>query len=265
MTAVGTGPAGAAGPPRTAGGLRQRRPAPLAMPQSQARQGALAAPWHADPYTDALRAGRGPLFLRRSDGWLLPLEVERWCAGPDAADLTVLDRCPGAVLDIGCGPGRLVTALAARGRTTLGIDISPAAVARTVHAGGSALLRSVFDPLPREGSWDTALLMDGNIGIGGDPTVLLRRLAEVVVPGGSLIVETASDTVDLELDERVRVRVDNGNGAPGEAFYWARVGTRALLRRARGTGWTPAEQWTSAGRWFVTLRRTGRPGGGQSR
>jgi SAM-dependent methyltransferase len=227
--------------PRSAGALRQRR-----TPE---------APWHADPYTDALRAERGPLFLRRSDGWLLPLDVERWCAGPDSADLTVLERCRGTVLDIGCGPGRLVTALAARGRSALGIDISPAAVAHAVRGGGSALLRSVFEPLPREGGWDTALLMDGNIGIDGDPSALLCRLAGVLGPGGSLIVETAPAGTHPDLDERVRVRVDNGNGSPGEAFYWARVGARTLVRRARACGWCPTEQWTADGRRFVTLRR----------
>ncbi|MFD5841041.1 methyltransferase domain-containing protein [Streptomyces chartreusis] len=78
----------------------------------------------ADPYATALRAGRGPLFLRRADGWLLPLDVERWCTHADPVDLDVLDRCEGAVLDVGCGPGRLVAALSARGRTVLGIDVS---------------------------------------------------------------------------------------------------------------------------------------------
>ncbi|WP_046508604.1 class I SAM-dependent methyltransferase [Streptomyces odonnellii] len=216
------------------------------------------APWQTGPYADALRNGRGPLFLRRSDGWLLPLEVERWCAGPDRADLTVLERCRGSVLDIGCGPGRIVTALAARGRPALGIDISPAAVAHTVRAGGSALIRSVFDPLPREGGWHTALLMDGNIGIDGDPAALLARLTSVVAPAGSLIVETAPAGVDPDLDERLRVRVDNGTAAPGDAFSWARVGARALIRHGRAAGWTPAEQWTAAGRHFVTLERAER-------
>ncbi|MFJ2650112.1 class I SAM-dependent methyltransferase [Streptomyces sp. NPDC087420] len=243
-------------------GLAKIRTTSAAVPRSAVpprRRRTPDTPWHADPYTDALRAGRGPLFLRRSDGWLLPLEVERWCGGPDSADLTVLERCRGTVLDIGCGPGRLVAALAARGRTALGIDISPAAVAHTVRGGGSALLRSVFDPLPREGDWDTALLIDGNIGIDGDPSALLRRLAGIVGPGGSLIVETAATGVDPDLDERVRVRVDNGNGAPGEAFYWSRVGARALVRRARTTGWVPAEQWTAEGRRFVTLRQEADP------
>lgn len=107
-----------------------------------------ATAWCVDPYADALRDGRGPLFLRRTDGWLLPLEVERWCARADAADLSALRRCEGAVLDVGCGPGRLVAALALRGRTVLGIDVSEAAVAHTVRLGGQALRRSVFEPLP---------------------------------------------------------------------------------------------------------------------
>ena len=51
----------------------------------------------------------------------------------------------------------------------LGVDISRTAVARVRQAGASALHRSVFDPLPGQGRWGTALLADGNIGIGGLP------------------------------------------------------------------------------------------------
>lgn len=210
-----------------------------------------ALAWRADPYAEALRSGRGPLYLRRGDGWLLPLEVERWCAQPDAADATVLDRCDGPVLDIGCGPGRLVTALAARGHRALGVDVTPEAVARTVRAGGSALCRSVFDPLPREGRWDTVLLIDGNIGIGGDPAALLRRAARLASPSGSLLVEVAT----TEVDERVEVHVDDGRGSRGAPFRWARLGTRALCAEAPEAGWTPALTWQAAGRSFVGLRR----------
>lgn len=207
--------------------------------------------WQADPYADALRAGQGPLYLRRHDGWLLPLEVERWCAEPDAADGTVLARCTGPVLDIGCGPGRLVAALARLGRPVLGVDVTPEAVARTVRSGGSALCRSVFDPLPGEGGWGTVLLIDGNIGIGGDPAALLRRAAQLTAPGGSLLVEVAA----ADVDERVEVYVEDGNGGRGASFWWARLGARALGAAARDAGWTPYGTWRAADRHFAHLTR----------
>ncbi len=220
------------------------------------------APWGADPYANALRTGRGPLFLRRSDGWLLPLDVERWCSDAGSADLSALHRCEGPVLDIGCGPGRLVAELASLGHRALGIDVSEAAVARTRGLGGAALLRSVFDPLPGEGRWGTLLLLDGNIGIGGDPAALLDRAADLLGADGLLIAETAP----LDVDERVRVRLDDGrdrtdrrtapaSACDAEPFPWARIGTPALLRHARAGGWRTAGQWGAEGRTFVSLRR----------
>ncbi|MER5374827.1 class I SAM-dependent methyltransferase [Streptomyces sp. NPDC002553] len=208
----------------------------------------------ADPYSRALHSGRGPLFLRRADGWLLPLEVERWCARADAVDMEILGRCEGSVLDVGCGPGRLVAELAERGRRALGIDVSEAAVTRTTAIGGSALRRSVFEPLPAEGRWGSALLVDGNIGIGGDPRALLRRLAQVLVPGGLLIAET----VPVDVDERLHVRITDTHNASGTPFPWARLGTPALLRYGARAGWHTVDHWTTGGRSFVALRSRSR-------
>jgi SAM-dependent methyltransferase len=212
--------------------------------------GPAAPAWGDDAYAGALRTGSGPLFLRRPDGWLLPLDVARWTAAPDAADESVLARCEGAVLDIGCGPGRLVAALAGRGHQALGIDVSPAAVSRTVLRGGTALCRSVFAPLPGEGRWPTALLLDGNIGIGGDPHALLRRTAEVLAPAGLLIAEAAP----VEVDERYEVRLDAGRGPLGAAFPWARLGPAALGAAATAAGWTPGQSWSAGERHFLELR-----------
>ncbi|MGW3981894.1 class I SAM-dependent methyltransferase [Streptomyces mirabilis] len=218
-------------------------------------------PWINDPYGNALRTGRGPLFLRRlshpdrpdgfGDEHVLPLDVERWCAPPDAADTNVLRRCTGSVLDVGCGPGRMVAALAARGVPALGVDLSRDAVTRTRHSGGAAIQRSAFDRLPGEGRWGTVLLMDGNIGIGGDPVALLRRMRELIAPGGLLLAEAAPKDVD----ERLTVRVEDAHGHHGRPFPWARLGTTALLNAADSADWILTGRWTAAGRPFVELRR----------
>ncbi|KUN03558.1 hypothetical protein AQI95_24055 [Streptomyces yokosukanensis] len=219
------------------------------------------APWIDDPYAHALRTGRGPLFLRRlaqpdhpegfGEEHMLPLDVERWCAPPDAADTSVLRRCTGSVLDVGCGPGRMVAALAARGVPALGVDLSRDAVKRTRRSGGAAIRRSAFDRLPGEGRWGTVLLMDGNIGIGGDPVALLRRMRELVAPGGVLLAEA----VPQDVDQRLTVRVEDAHGHHGRPFPWARLGTTALLNAADSAGWTPTGRWTCEGRPFAELRR----------
>lgn len=202
-----------------------------------------------DPYGDALRSGRGPLALRDQTGRRLPLDIERWCAEPDQADVSTLDRCCGPTLDIGCGPGRLTVALARRGVLALGVDVHPAAVARTVAAGGSALCRSLFDPLPAEGRWRTALLIDGNIGIGGDPVALLRRAVGLLHHDGTLLVETDPQQVT----EVFTARLEGAAGALGQPFRWARVNARSLDRLAAAAGCAVADHWTTSDRFFTCL------------
>ncbi|MUL40726.1 class I SAM-dependent methyltransferase [Streptomonospora sp. PA3] len=212
-----------------------------------------AASGIADPYAAALGTGRGPLFLHCADGRLLPLDVERWCSVPDAADRSVLRRCKGAVLDVGCGPGRMAAGLLRRGHRALGIDIHPGAVRHTRAAGGRALRRSVFGRLPGEGGWHTALLLDGSIGIGGDPAALLVRLAEVVAPHGLLLAEATGE----DDDERMAVRMCDGHGRCGAPFPWARLGLRALAAVAAETPWSLEETWQQGSRAFAALRREG--------
>ena len=201
-------------------------------------------------YDDAVRTGRA-LRLVASGGQLLPFALDRWSLPADVVDQTMLDRCTGATLDVGCGPGRLTAALAQRGQPVLGVDIASAAVERTTSLGALALCRSVFDQLPGEGRWDTVLLADGNLGIGGDPSGLLARVRELLRPGGRLVVEPEP----FDVDEVVELELHTADGAFASApFRWARVGPAATIRRARAAGFELDESWTSGGRRFFSLR-----------
>ncbi|MDQ2813448.1 MAG: class I SAM-dependent methyltransferase [Actinomycetota bacterium] len=200
-------------------------------------------------YEEALGGPGAGLLLRTACGRALPLQLERWCGPPDLADEELLRRCQGPVLDIGCGPGRLTIALAERGIPVLGVDISRIAVARVREAGACALRRSVFDPLPGQGRWATALLADGNIGIGGYPDELLRRCARLLAPGGRLLIEAEPD----DIDERVTAWLEHADGRRGPAFPWARLGMGALVKLAAAAGLHHPEEWNHAGRPFVCV------------
>ena len=188
-------------------------------------------------------------MLCSCDGSMIPLLLERWTSTPTAAEMAVLDRAVGPVIDVGCGPGRHVRELAARGVVALGIDISPDAVAVAHTLGSAVLQRSVFARVPNEGRWRTALLMDGNIGIGGDAAALLVRLRRVMEPHGSVVAEveqpgeaTRVDMVRLERAEEV-----------GPWFRWARVSLDGIDEIAERAHLTRAWTFEGEGRWFVQL------------
>lgn len=204
------------------------------------------------PYEGALRQA-AELDLVSADGQVLSLAIQRYLADADPVDQTVLELCRPPVLDVGCGPGRIVHALAAAGLPALGVDIADVAVALTQQRGAPALARSVFERLPGEGRWPTVLVLDGNIGIGGDVAGLLDRLAGLMAPGGSVIVEASS--VDPVVDEVLEVRFRTTDGPIGACFDWAVVGSAALLRHARPAGLLLVDQWSAGGRVFLRLAR----------
>lgn len=201
-------------------------------------------------YSGALWSG-GALRVRDGAGGRIPFDVTRWLAVADRADESMLDRCAGPTLDVGCGPGRLVAALTARGVPALGIDVATAAVALARSCGALVLRRSVFDRLPGAGRWTVAMLADGNIGIGGDPAALLARLRELLAPDGLALVEVDP----AEVEEHFTAGIEGPDGRVIEEFPWVRVGADALVRLARPLGYVPVESWACQGRRFVSLRR----------
>jgi SAM-dependent methyltransferase len=185
--------------------------------------------------------------LELGNGRRLTLPTHRWVGNPADGDELLLDRCTGPTLDIGCGPGRLTTALAKKGVPSLGIDVSPTAVRLTRERGGTAILRDVFQRVPGEGRWRYALLADGNIGIGGDPVALLRRVFRLLAADGRALIELDPPGRRV-YTERVRV-----NG--GAWFPWAWLGTDALGEVARAASLRVAWTATHNHRHFTELAR----------
>jgi SAM-dependent methyltransferase len=192
------------------------------------------------------------LTLRDDRGGVHRLDPGAWCRDDIAGDGSMLARCTGPTLDVGCGPGRLAAALTRRGRPALGVDISAAAVRLARRRGATALRRDVFGVLPAQGHWRRILLADGNIGIGGDPLRLLRRCRDLLSADGHLIAEvTAPGTRSWSGTARVRHQA----GAPSAPFRWASVAAHDLPALAADTSLRILETWTEADRWFARLTR----------
>jgi len=198
--------------------------------------------------------GAGPApraRIRLADGRLEPLPLDRWMAPADATDDVILESIEAPVLDLGCGPGRHLARLRELGKPGLGVDLSPVAVELARGRGATAINGSLWAGVPDAGTWRTILLLDGNIGIGGAPILLLRRAAELLAPGGAIVVETDPRGAPTA---RVKVRLE-APGVVSEWFRWARVGVDGVAEVAARAGLEVEAVRVLAGRTFVTLRR----------
>jgi SAM-dependent methyltransferase len=181
------------------------------------------------------------------------LPVHLWSRAADASDRGLVGLCRGATIDVGCGPGRLTEALSRAGHDALGIDVVQAAVDLARGRGVVALHRDVFDHVPGEGHWESALLADGNIGIGGDPVALLRRVSDLLDPGGRLVVEVAGPGTRSGDGWAVL----HGAEHRSRPFRWAVVGVDDVPDLARRAGLVVDGTHLLRDRWATVL--TGRP------
>ena len=198
-------------------------------------------------YTHALQGH--PCTVWEGDLAPQPLPTPDWLAPAGTADLALLAHCLGPTIDIGCGPGRMAEALALTGHAVLGLDVVPEAVRQTRLRGVPALRRSVFDVLPGEGRWETALLADGNIGIGGDPVALLERARELVAPDGRVVVDVAPSGTGVVTRH---VQLETSHGRSGR-FPWTTVGADAIQAVAHAAGLGRVTQHRYADRWWAVV------------
>ncbi len=203
-------------------------------------------------YSEALLAagdGTHRPVARLRDGSVRPLYVDRWVAAADEVDERALAEIGGPVLDVGCGPGRHLHALARRGVFGLGVDLSPVAVDLARGGGVSAIVGSIFGEVPQAGRWRSALLLDGNIGIGGNPVRLLSRIGELLMPDGEVLVELAAPAAGT-IETMARLEM---SGAISDWFPWAEVSAASIGDLARQAGLSAGRAWCDSGRWFVAL------------
>jgi SAM-dependent methyltransferase len=177
------------------------------------------------------------------------LDLDLWDRPVDEHDGALLDLCVGPTIDVGCGPGRLAAGLAERGHVVLGIDVLGRAVGTAVRRGASALRRDVFDTLPGEGRWSTVLLADGNVGIGGDPVSLLRRLRELLARDGRVVAELAAPGTPLHT-EWATLRCGDHRSTP---FRWSVVGVDDIDAIAAASALLVGDVVGAGERWYAVL------------
>lgn len=192
-----------------------RRPAPFApgdtlMWTDPRLTGHLLAA-HLDPASDA--ASRRPETIAREVAWLVE----------------ALHLAPGAeVLDLGCGPGLYSLALAGRGLSVTGIDISTVALAHARQAARAAGLEIHFverdyRELDEVARYDAAILVYLDFGVlaEADRPLLLERIHSALRPGGRLALDVASVAAR---------RPETASWSAHEEGFW-RAGPHLLLER----------------------------------
>jgi SAM-dependent methyltransferase len=205
-----------------------------------------AAPQPIEHFERALHGH--PVRVQLEDGTSVALAADMW-SRPRVGDDSVVRRCMGPTLDVGCGSGRITEALEKAGLKALGIDISSEAIHLTRRRGSRGLVQDIFARTPALGRWQHVLLLDGNIGIGGDAVALLGRCRELLAARGTVLVEVQAPGSGIQ---HLLVRLIHGQQS-SRPFRWLTSDAHGIKAAAASVGLVLVDEWASRGRWFVEL------------
>lgn len=116
----------------------------------------------------------------------------------------VMEYGPAAVLDAGCGTGRIARELARRGVKVAGVDLDPVMLAIGMRKAPELEWRVGDLETVRLGRAFDAVLMAGNVMIfltPGTEGAVLKNLAEHLAPGGRVIAGFQLQPGKLSIDQ----------------------------------------------------------------
>ncbi|MCU0633285.1 MAG: class I SAM-dependent methyltransferase [Gemmatimonadaceae bacterium] len=169
-------------------------------------------------------------------------------AGTNAAVVAAVRAlAPRRLLDVGCGEGWLVRAVAADGIDAVGIDISPPLIAAAQAAGGGRFLVMRYDELHARadelgGRFDLVVC---NFALLGESLVpMLAALRAATTATGTLLIQTVHPWMargDAPYADGWRTETFAGFGdtfATSMPWYYRTLGT--WIGELRASGWTLA-------------------------
>ena len=167
------------------------------------------------------------------------------------------------LLDVGCGPGRHAVPLAQTGLAVTGVDVSRRFLELAAQDAQTAGVRPAFFEvdarrMPFDDEFDAVIsLCQGGFGLmGGDDSLVLKRMMEALKPGGVLVMTAFSalfearhprPDADFDADAGVVHEVSpirDEQGAEEPMDLWTGVYTpRELRLLAFGVGLIPDHLW----------------------
>lgn len=209
-------------------------------------------------------------IIERDDGFLDTAKfvyfapVTQW----PAVERRALRWVRGRVLDAGLGAGRVALELQRRGRSVVGIDISPGAVEVARERGVRDVRLLAFEEVDDSiGQFDTIVMLGNNFGLFGSPSKagrLLRRLRPLAdrIVAASIDPHATEDPAHLAYQERnrrlgrmagqLRLRV-RYRDLVGPWFDYLLVSPDEMASILEGTQWRITRLLQSGSAYYVAI------------